>query len=414
MRKRQKNPPNIPATRWNLPANRLTRALKDFVDASGALGLSDLTTRHRQRALARFIRWADERGLADPREVTLPILERYQRHLYHYRKTNGEPLSFSSQYTELAPLKAFFAWLTRNHIILYNPASELQLPKVVRNLARYILSPEEVQAILAQPDTSTLLGLRDRAILEVLYSSAIRRFELRRLTIYDVDTKRGTLFVREGKGRKDRLLPLGERACRWVNRYLDEVRAQLVTGRDEGILFLTAQGDPLTDDHLSGAVKDYIQRSGVKANGSCHLFRHACATHMLENGADTRFIQALLGHAQLSTTQVYTHVALAKLKEIHTATHPAKLDHIEMTRASTSETAIECEAILDKLAVESEEEELQREAAKRPATTRARGLFRVPYRPRPARRGPRGPRKQKEVRDVDVDADANADADVDA
>src|SRR6266699_5502689 len=293
-REKRKNASGITSKRWELPPNRLTHALKDFIDMTSAMGLSALTTRHRSRALARFIRWSDERGLNDPREITLPILERYQRHLYHYRKPNGEPLSFSSQYTELAPLKAFFAWLTRNHLILYNPASELQLPKVVRNLARYILSPEEVERIIAQPDTRTLLGLRDRAILEVLYSSAIRRFELRRLTIYDVDTKRGTLFVREGKGRKDRLLPLGERACRWVNRYLDEVRVQLVMGRDDGVLFLTAHGDSLTDDHLSGAVKDYLEKADLHVGGSCHLFRHACATHMLENGADTRFIQAML------------------------------------------------------------------------------------------------------------------------
>jgi integrase/recombinase XerD len=405
MRKRRKNPPNIPPRRWELPPNALSRALKEFIDASGAMGLSVLTTRHRQRAIRRFILWADERGLNDPREITLPILERYQRHLYHYRKTNGEPLSFSSQYTELAPLKAFFAWLTRNHIILYNPASELQLPKVVRNLARYILSPEEVERILSVPDTSTLLGLRDRAILEVLYSSAIRRFELRRLTIYDVDTKRGTLFVREGKGRKDRLVPLGERACRWVSRYLDEVRAQLVVGRDESTLFLTSQGDGLTDDHLSGAVKELIQKSGVKANGSCHLFRHACATHMLENGADTRFIQAMLGHAQLSTTQVYTHVTLTKLKEIHTATHPAKLDRIETTRSATSEATAEHEAVLNALSVENEEEEVQRDSAQRPNMKRGK-LFRVPYRPRPGRRGPR---KKKEEQDTDADADVDAD-----
>lgn len=407
MRKRQKNQPLIPGSRWELPPNRLTRALKDFIDACGSLGLSDLTTRHRQRALGRFIRWADERGLADPREITLPILERYQRHLYHYRKTNGEPLSFSSQYTELAPLKAFFAWLTRNHLILYNPASELQLPKVVRNLARYILSPEEVERILAQPDTSTLLGLRDRAILEVLYSSAIRRFELRRLTIYDVDTKRGTLFVREGKGRKDRIVPLGDRACRWVKRYLDEVRPQLVLGRDEGILFLTAQGDGLTDDHLSGAVKELIQKSGLHVSGSCHLFRHACATHMLDNGADTRFIQAMLGHASLATTQVYTHVALTKLKEIHNATHPAKIDHIETTRATMQDTPANHDAVLDALSVESEEEEVQRDAAKRPNTTRAQGLYRRAYYPRPGRRGPR---KKEDDQAADTNADAEADA----
>lgn len=401
-RAQRKNASGLASKRWELPPNALSRALKDFIDACGAAGLSPLTIRQRQRATRRFILWADERGLADPREITLPILERYQRHLYHYRKPNGEPLSFSSQYTELAPLKAFFAWLTRNHIILYNPASELQLPKVVRNIARYILSIEEVERILSVPDTTTLLGLRDRAILEVLYSSAIRRFELRRLTIYDVDTKRGTLFVREGKGAKDRFVPLGSRACAWLNRYLYEVRPQIVALRDDGVLFLTAHGDALTDDHLSGAVKEYIQKSGVHANGSCHLFRHACATHMLDNGADTRFIQAMLGHASLATTQVYTHVALAKLKEIHNATHPAKIDHIETTRTVTSDTHAEHDAVLDALSVESEEEEVQRDAAKRPATTRAQGLYRRAYYPRPGRRGPR-------KKEDDQDADANAD-----
>ncbi len=397
-RAKRKNASGIQSKRWELPNNGMSRALRDFIEGCEARGLSLLTTQHRQRAIKRFILWADERGLVDPREITLPILERYQRHLYHYRKTNGEPLSFSSQYTELAPLKAFFAWLTRQHHILYNPASELQLPKVIRNLARYVLSIEDVEKILTVPDTSTLLGLRDRAILEVLYSSAIRRFELRRLTIYDVDTKRGTLFVREGKGRKDRIVPLGERACRWVNKYLDEARPKLVAMRDDGVLFLTWHGDALTDDHLGGAVKEYIQKSGVHVNGSCHLFRHACATHMLENGADTRFIQAMLGHANLSTTQVYTHVALTKLKEIHNATHTAKIDHIETTRTPTSDATApeERDALIDSLAAESEEEDTR--------DPRALGFYRKPYAPRPNRRGPR-----KKNDEQDADANANAD-----
>ena len=211
------------------------------------------------------------------------------------------------------------------------------MPKVIRNIARYVLSIEDVEKILNMPDISTLLGLRDRAILEVLYSSAIRRSELKRLLIYDMDTKQGTLLVREGKGRKDRIVPLGERACAWVKKYVNDVRPQLVAVRDEGFLFLTAHGDALTDDHLSGAVKDYIEQSGVHTKGSCHLFRHACATHMLENGADTRFIQALLGHSSLATTQVYTHVALTKLKEIHNATHPAKIDRLDAARTQTSD-----------------------------------------------------------------------------
>ena len=404
MRRRERKPSGPPSRRWELPNNALSRALRDFIEGCGAVGLSTLTTRHRQRAIRRFILWAEERGLVDPREITLPILERYQRHLYHYRKTNGEPLSFSSQYTELAPLKAFFAWLTRQHHILYNPASELQLPKVIRNLARYVLSIEDVGKIIAVPDTSTLLGLRDRAILEVLYSSAIRRFELRRLTIYDVDTKRGTLFVREGKGRKDRMVPLGERACRWVNKYLDEARPQFVAVRDEGVLFLTWHGDGLTDDHLSGTVKELIQKSGVHVNGSCHLFRHACATHMLENGADTRFIQAMLGHANLATTQVYTHVALTKLKEIHNATHPAKVDQIEATCVPTSDAiATDArDALITALAAEVEEEDAHSDDANNSRDPRAHGFYRKPYAPRPGRRGPR---KKKDM-PADVDEPA--------
>jgi integrase/recombinase XerD len=396
-RAKRKNASGNQSRRWELPNNSLSRALRDFIEACGAAGLSALTIRQRQRATRRFILWAEERGLVDPREITLPILERYQRHLYHYRKTNGEPLSFSSQYTELAPLKAFFAWLTRSHIILYNPASELQLPKVIRNLARYVLSIEDVERILAVPDTSTLLGLRDHAILEVLYSSAIRRSELKRLLIYDVDTKKGTLLVREGKGRKDRIVPLGERACAWVKQYVNDVRPQLVTGRDEGFLFLTAHGDSLTDDHLSGAVKEYIQKSGVHVNGSCHLFRHACATHMLENGADTRFIQAMLGHSNLATTQVYTHVALTKLKEIHNATHPAKVDRIETARVQTSAatTNADGDALLDSLAAEGEDDE-------RDDGHVSSALYRRPYYPRPGRRGPR----KKKDGHADADADA--------
>ena len=161
--------------------------------------------------------------------------------------------------------------------------------------------------------------------MEVLYSSAIRRMELIRLAIFDVDTRAGILLVRSGKGAKDRRIPLGERACRYLDRYLEEVRPELVTARDPRNVFLTIHGDPLDSYTLGETVKRYIAKAGISVQGACHLFRHACATHMLEDGADTRFIQAMLGHSSLSSTQVYTHVAIHKLKEIHAATHPARL-----------------------------------------------------------------------------------------
>jgi integrase/recombinase XerD len=130
--------------------------------------------------------------------------------------------------------------------------------------------------------------------------------------------------VRAGKGGRDRVVPLGGRASGWIERYLREVRPRLASGLDRGELFLTDYGEPFLRNRLGDRVRRYVARQGLP--GACHVFRHACATHMLENGADVRFIQAMLGHAQLSTTEIYTQVSISKLKEIHAATHPAKLD----------------------------------------------------------------------------------------
>ena len=344
---RQRKPRQTRAGRgWDLPDNALAHTLREFLDWSGAHAISPRTLRQRQRAIRRFIVWAEARGLAKPAEITLPILERYQRHLYHYRKSDGQALTFGSQVTELMPVKAYFKWATRSRYILYNPAAELVMPKVMPSFAGYVLSVADVEAILNATDTATLLGVRDRAILEVLYSSAIRRAELLHLAVFDVDTRRGSLLVREGKGRKDRLVPLGDRACAWVEKYLLEVRPELAAGHSDDLLFLTKYGEAFHDYSIGELVKRYIAKAGVAAKGACHLFRHACATHMLENGADTRFIQAMLGHSNLSTTQIYTHVALTKLKEIHTATHPAKLHKDDKHAPRESETGSQDGSVL--------------------------------------------------------------------
>lgn len=305
--------------------NPLGAALIEFLTWSETTAMAMKTVRQRRRSIRRFILWAQERGLTRPEEITLPILERYQRHLYHYRKPDGEPLAFASQYAELNPLRAFFKWLTRSRYIHTNPASELAMPKVVPRLPRYVLTVAEVERILGTPDVTSLLGIRDRTIMEVLYSSAVRRTELIQLMVHDVDHQRGSVFVRAGKGGHDRLVPLGARACQWVAKYLLDVRPEFQVGLDHGRLFLTQHGDPMHEYTLGEAVKGYIAKAGVIAPGSCHLFRHACATHMLENGADTRYIQVLLGHSDLSTTQIYTRVSVTKLKAVHDLTHPARL-----------------------------------------------------------------------------------------
>lgn len=287
---------------------------------------SEHTIENREHCIKTFALWAFERGLTQPREITKPILERYQRHLYYHRKSNGEPLSFRTQGARMVPVRAFFKWLARENYILFNPASEIELPRPERRLPKAILTPEEAEAVLHQPDLETLIGMRDRAILEVFYATAIRRLELGGLKLWDIDYERGTLTVRQGKGNKDRIVPLGERAQAWLEKYRDEVRPSLVAGRDESTLFLSVHGMPLDATRLSERVRGYVKKAGVNKPGSCHLFRHTAATLMLEGGADIRFIQALLGHESLETTQIYTHVAIGKLAEIHAATHPgAKL-----------------------------------------------------------------------------------------
>lgn len=338
-------------------ANPLHGWKRAFCDYTQARGLSEHTAKLREVGLTYFIRWADPRGITHPGEVTRPILQRYQRYLYLYRTARGKPLAHASQATRLLALVAFFKWLTREGHILSNPAADLDLPKPPRQLPRHLLSIEQVEHAINQPDTATLVGLRDRAMLEVLYSSGIRRSELIRLKLYEVDAVRGTLMVRQGKGRRDRFIPLGARACAWVARYLGEVRPELL-GADSDVMFLTDYGEPFEKNRLSDLVKRYMRAAGME-HGSCHAFRHAMATHMLEAGADIRFIQVILGHSELSTTQIYTHVAIGKLQAVHALTHPARLGRVKAVdevrpQAQSDDAAT---ALLEALADEDDESE---------------------------------------------------------
>jgi len=306
--------------------NALYPYMLAFLEWGGVKGLSKNTLRQREVGLQRWILWCDDRGLDDPQAVTKPIIERYQKHLYYCRQDNGQPLSVRYQVALLLPIKGFFKWLAQTNRILYNPASEIELPKVPPRLPQSILSVEEVERVMSTPKTDTLYGVRDRAILETLYSTGIRRTECAELGLYDVDSQRQTVMVREGKGGKDRLLPIGKRALYWIEKYRDEVRHELMMDLGITHLFLTDYGEPFIKGRLGALVKRYLHHAEIDKVGGCHLFRHAMATHMLDNGADLRFIQMMLGHSQLSTTEIYTHVSIEKLREIHAATHPAKLD----------------------------------------------------------------------------------------
>lgn len=294
-----------------------------FLAHMAAVGMSPQTIKSRRFALREFFEWLKERGVARPADVTRAVLLRYRAHVMSKRRHDDDrPLALQSRIMRLLPAKAFFRFLVKEGYLASNPASDLELPKLKRGLPRHVLTVEETEKILAVPDTKTTLGLRDRAILELLYSSGLRRSELIALALDDVDAGRGLVTVRMGKGGKARVVPVGERALQWIQRYLDEARAELILDDDDGALFLSSWGGALGPNTLSAMAKRYVDAAGVK-KGSCHLFRHTMATQMLEHGADVRFIQEMLGHALLETTQIYTKVSVLKLKEVHTRTHPA-------------------------------------------------------------------------------------------
>lgn len=281
------------------------------------------TINKRDKYLRRFILWCLDRDLHRPSDVTKPIVERFQRHIYHLRTESGKGLTVGAQADWLSQVKGFFKWLCKQNYILFNPASEIELPRTMHQLPKFILNVDEAEKILLQAQTITALGLRDRAMMEVLYCCGLRRFEVTGLTLYSVDTVRKTLMVRQGKNKKDRLVPISQRAIDWITKYLAEARPQLAIDPNEKTLFLSVTGLALEPNTLSELVRDYIKKADIGKTGSCHLFRHTMATLMLENGADIRFIQAMLGHANIQTTEVYTQVSIKKLQQVHELTHPS-------------------------------------------------------------------------------------------
>ncbi len=355
MKRRKKPRAGKARERYPVERSGIYPYLARFVEWSGSRGYSPRTTALRAIHIGSFIRWCDERGIDRPQDVTRPILERYRRHLYHYRKENGEPLSFATQQQRLVPLRSFFRWLARENYLLSNPASELELPRVHRRLPLYVPSREEIERVMAQTLLHGEKGIRDRAILETLYSTGIRRAELVALKLYDLDIPQGALLVRQGKGMKDRYVPLGSRAIHWIRRYLDEVRPELVIEPDPGYVYLHEFGEPFEKNRLSDLVKKYWRAAGVDRPGSCHLFRHAMATQMLENGADIRHIQAILGHSQLSTTEIYTHVTIGMLKQVHARTHPAEQPRARSPHETTDPGREALSASLAADAVDEEE-----------------------------------------------------------
>ncbi len=215
------------------PATQLAALLDEHLRHLAVKGFTESTLHMRRVHIEMFLVWCREHGLAEPFEITRPVLERYQRYLFYYRKKDGEPLSFASQHVRLTPLRVWFKWMTRQNYILHNPASELELPRLGFRLPP-VLTEYEAELVLQQPDVNDPVGIRDRALLELFYSTGMRRTELIRLKLPEIDHHNGLGTIRQGKGRKDRVVPVGERALAWLDKYLHQVRPELAIDPDSG------------------------------------------------------------------------------------------------------------------------------------------------------------------------------------
>jgi integrase/recombinase XerD len=278
-------------------------------------GLARNTLESYRRDVAQFAAWLNDatgKALGEAQAADI------QRHLaWQVESKRAKPRSTSRL---VSALKRFFQFAVREGLRSDDPAAGLESPKLPRSLPK-TLSEEEVESLLAAPDVETTQGLRDRAMLETLYASGLRVSELVGLKTLQVGMDMGVVRVL-GKGAKERLTPLGEEAMAWIERYQREGRPQLLAGRKSEALFVTARGGAMTRQAFWALVKRHARTAGIAKAISPHTLRHAFATHLINHGADLRVVQMLLGHADISTTQIYTHVARERLKALHRKHHP--------------------------------------------------------------------------------------------
>ncbi len=277
-------------------------------------GLSRNTLESYRRDLNKFAEWLAKQRGCGLQAASHADIQGFLAHLY---KQEAKSTSTSRA---ISSLKRLFRYLLRQNIITADPTLQIATPKLPRSLPKN-LTEEDVELLLNAPDVETPLGMRDRTMLEVLYASGLRVSELVGLSVAQVSLDMGVTRV-IGKGSKERLVPLGEEALDWVKKYLAEARPALLLGKVTDALFVTQRGEGMTRQMFWYLIRKYAKQGGLHKPLSPHTLRHAFATHLLNHGADLRVVQMLLGHSDISTTQIYTHVARERLKQLHAQHHP--------------------------------------------------------------------------------------------
>jgi integrase/recombinase XerD len=288
-------------------------------------GQSDNTAKTYDAVLGKFITWAQKQKLDDWKQVELKHLMSFLQHerertLETEPKDSPRRLSGESVYLEIAALRAFYKFAENEKLLPQNAAENLSLPRRWKRLPKS-LTDEEIQKILMPETPDNPENLCNRAILELAYASGLRLSELKNLRLEQLHLEAGFINV-IGKGNKERVVPVGKKAVEALTRYLDTARPKLVTPKSPASVFLTKRGTPFASVTLWLRIKNRVHRAGIARNITPHMLRHSFATHLLEHGADLRVIQELLGHANISTTEIYTHVAGNRLRDIHKKFHP--------------------------------------------------------------------------------------------
>lgn len=299
---------------WNLWLERFEEHLHLYNYSPRTIECYILDTGH-------FLSYLTQKGISTISEIDRDVIREYQNHLFYFKR-GDKGLTLSTQDKKLHGVMAFCRFLTSESYLLYDPALGLHLPKLGKRLPAVILSHSEIKKLLCAPPSHTPIGIRDRAILELLYSTGMRNTELRCLRLRDCDMRRGEMRISFAKGGKSRIVPLGAAAAQYLQQYLEHSRPHLVKGNDEESLFVSCRGKKLSRKHLSTIVQKYAAAAKIRKKTGCHTLRHTCATHMLKGKADIRYIQELLGHKDLATTQIYTKVELSDLKRVHNECHP--------------------------------------------------------------------------------------------
>lgn len=277
-------------------------------------GLSDNTLYSYERDLHTFQNYLLHRGYTSPEEVRKHHISAYLGHLHEIGRAN------STISRNLASIRSFFHFLVREELIVQDPTIHVETPKIEKRLPR-VLTPQEVEKLLSAPDRRTPSGLRDYAMLELLYATGIRVSELVSLQSTDVHLSSGFLRCM-GKGGKERIIPIGEYALHAMHTYLEVGRPTFARKTAVASMFLNHHGTQMSRQGFWKILKKYVQETSIVKDITPHTLRHSFATHLLERGADLRAVQEMLGHADISTTQIYTHVTKGRLKEVYTAAHP--------------------------------------------------------------------------------------------